>query len=103
MLRCTRAPAGIDHPLLGYGTYKVGVVPASASAAAKVTRTTDEVLKDALDVGYRMFDCAEFYGNEAGVGAASPPHPPPPCCVLVVLVPGAAHGEQLFAGKGVHV
>jgi len=70
MSKTVKLNNGIDHPLLGYGTYKVGVVPASASAAAKVTRTTDEVLKDALDVGYRMFDCAEFYGNEAGVGAA---------------------------------
>jgi len=60
----------VDHPLLGYGTYKVGVVPASASAAGKVTRTTAEVLADALEVGYRMFDCAQFYANEKGVGEA---------------------------------
>lgn len=26
--------------------------------------------QDAVDVGYRYFDCAEFYGNEAIVGEA---------------------------------
>jgi len=61
---------GLDHPLLGYGTYKVGVVPASASAGGAVTRTTAEVLEDAIAVGYRMFDCAQFYANEPGVGQA---------------------------------
>ena len=37
---------GVEHPLLGYGTYKVGVVPASASDTnVKVGRTTAEVIK----------------------------------------------------------
>jgi diketogulonate reductase-like aldo/keto reductase len=66
----TKLNNGVDHPLLGYGTYKVGVVPASASAGGAVTRTTKEVLDDALAVGYRMFDCAQFYANEKGVGEA---------------------------------
>eukprot|EP00036_Acanthoecidae_sp_10tr_P008468 CAMPEP_0182927770 /NCGR_PEP_ID=MMETSP0105_2-20130417/14138_1 /TAXON_ID=81532 ORGANISM="Acanthoeca-like sp., Strain 10tr" /NCGR_SAMPLE_ID=MMETSP0105_2 /ASSEMBLY_ACC=CAM_ASM_000205 /LENGTH=305 /DNA_ID=CAMNT_0025065739 /DNA_START=44 /DNA_END=957 /DNA_ORIENTATION=+ len=62
---------GVEHPLLGYGTYKVGVVPKSASDTnVKIGRTTSEVLKDVLEVGYRCLDCAQFYGNEAGVGAA---------------------------------
>jgi predicted oxidoreductase len=31
-------------------------------------------LQDALDVGYRYLDCAEFYGNEEMVGAALEGH-----------------------------
>ncbi|EDQ89549.1 uncharacterized protein MONBRDRAFT_8086 [Monosiga brevicollis MX1] len=38
---------GTQHPMLGFGTYK-----------------------DAVDVGYRYFDCAQFYGNEEIVGEA---------------------------------
>ena len=37
---------GVEHPLLGYGTYKVGVVPASASDTnVQIGRTTSEVVK----------------------------------------------------------
>lgn len=91
---------GLMHPLLGYGTYKVryspasqqvsprlrrpplrsrthrdrpqvGAVPASASAQQAVGRGTAEVIADVLAAGYRMFDCAQFYANEA-VGKAPP-------------------------------
>jgi len=33
-------------------------------------RTAAECVRDALDVGYRFLECAEFYGNEAEVGKA---------------------------------
>jgi len=65
---------GNQHPLLGYGTYKVGVVPASASSAVAAGSTdTDAVdpadcVASALGLGYRFLDCAEFYANEKSVG-----------------------------------
>ena len=76
---------GAGHPQLGYGTYKVGgFIPASSSSsssssapsaagaegAGATARTAAACVADALKLGYRCFDCAEFYGNEADVGAA---------------------------------
>jgi len=64
------------HPQIGFGTYKVGFIPASASAAVAkeapttVERTAEECVSDALSVGYRFLECAEFYGNEHEVGKA---------------------------------
>jgi diketogulonate reductase-like aldo/keto reductase len=60
----------------------VGAIPASASSATTATTTTTttttgggprtarEVVGDALKVGYRFLECAEFYGNEVQVGQA---------------------------------
>mmetsp|Transcript_45758 Transcript_45758/g.103320 ORF Transcript_45758/g.103320 Transcript_45758/m.103320 type:complete len:350 (+) Transcript_45758:71-1120(+) len=68
---------GTLHPQLGFGTYKVGFIPASASAAAAGKEETGatgptarECVAEALGLGYRFLDCAEFYGNEAEVGAS---------------------------------
>jgi diketogulonate reductase-like aldo/keto reductase len=65
----------MSHPVIGFGTYKVGFIPASASAAVAgsaggVERTAEECVSDALSVGYRFLECAEFYGNEHEVGKA---------------------------------
>ncbi|KAL7439262.1 hypothetical protein ACHAXH_008427 [Discostella pseudostelligera] len=82
LLSCPTIPLrdGTPHPAIGFGTYKVGFVPASASSAATAAasgsgnnepqRTAEECVRDALDLGYRFFECAEFYGNEAEVGKA---------------------------------
>jgi len=70
---------GSMHPSVGYGTYKVGVVPASASSATTATvdaasAAATEVVNpadcvaQALALGYRFLDCAEFYANEKAVG-----------------------------------
>jgi len=70
------AIGSMKHPAIGFGTYKVGVVPKSASsnAAASSTgekeRTALECVKDALDCGYRFLECAQFYDNQAQVGEA---------------------------------
>jgi hypothetical protein len=67
---------GTSHPAIGFGTYKVGFIPASASSAVTGTeakedeRTARECVADALDCGYRFLECAEFYGNESEVGKA---------------------------------
>jgi diketogulonate reductase-like aldo/keto reductase len=68
---------GYVHPLIGYGTYKVGYVPASASAAVVGAQpagadgpSARACVAEALAVGYRFLDCAQFYGNEAQVGEA---------------------------------
>lgn len=68
------AKSHIDEmPLLGFGTYKVGCVPASATGAGgeqPQLRPAEEVLTDAVVAGYGMFDCAQFYENEHIVGTA---------------------------------
>ena len=78
LLNCPTIPLndGSLHPQIGFGTYKVGFIPASASSAVsnpsadKVERTARECVADALSLGYRFLDCAEFYGNESEVGKA---------------------------------
>lgn len=64
-------------PLVGFGCYKVGAVPASASSTTDGAppppsgpEVCDRILKDALTDGYSMLDCAEFYMNEAWIGNA---------------------------------
>jgi alcohol dehydrogenase (NADP+) len=60
-LRMTRIPLnqGAGHiPALGFGTLVPG-------AAETITAT-----RDALEAGFRHFDCAERYGNERDVGSA---------------------------------
>jgi aldehyde reductase len=60
-LRMTRIPLnhGAGHmPALGFGT----LIP---DAALTITAT-----RDALEAGFRHFDCAERYGNEHEVGKA---------------------------------
>src|SRR6266576_2630000 len=59
--RITRMPLnhGAGHvPVLGFGT----LIP---DAALTITAT-----RDALEAGFRHFDCAERYGNECEVGSA---------------------------------
>jgi diketogulonate reductase-like aldo/keto reductase len=60
--------------MVGFGTYKIGFVPASSNTAGQPGHSPDqdpkEIIKDAIATGYRYIDCAQFYGNEAMVGAA---------------------------------
>jgi len=84
LLSCPTIPLnnGMKHPAIGFGTYKVGFIPASASSAVASSsssssatsepkeRTAKECVLDALEVGYRFLECAEFYGNEHQIGQA---------------------------------
>ena len=81
LINCPKIPMydGTLHPAIGFGTYKVGFIPASASSAASSSsspanataqRTAEECVVDALNVGYRFLECAEFYGNEQEIGKA---------------------------------
>ncbi|WP_294379028.1 aldo/keto reductase [uncultured Clostridium sp.] len=47
----------IKIPAIGFGTYKSGN-----------DKETAEIVKYALEAGYRQIDTASFYGNEIGVG-----------------------------------
>jgi 2,5-diketo-D-gluconate reductase A len=49
---------GVEIPQLGFGVYQVP------------PEDTADVVRTALDVGYRHIDTAQMYGNEAGVGRA---------------------------------
>lgn len=47
-------------PVLGLGTWQGGDDPA----------VVEQAIKDAIDAGYRHFDCAYIYGNEKEIGKA---------------------------------
>lgn len=49
---------GVEIPLVGYGVFKVA------------PKESERCVRDALSVGYRMIDTAQFYANEAEVGKA---------------------------------
>lgn len=48
---------GVTMPILGFGTLKLG-------------KDTQKAVEWALECGYRLFDTAQSYANEEGVGAA---------------------------------
>ncbi len=59
-LRSTvRLNNGVLMPRLGLGVYQLGA-----------GRETRDAVRAALEVGYRLFDTAKLYGNEADVGEA---------------------------------
>lgn len=49
--------SGISIPSIGFGTYKLGD-----------NHKTKDLIRYALETGYRQIDAASFYGNEIGVG-----------------------------------
>lgn len=49
---------GVEMPMLGYGVYQTP------------PEDTERCVTEALELGYRLIDTAQAYGNEEGVGAA---------------------------------
>lgn len=49
---------GVEMPMLGYGVFQTP------------PDQTEHYVSEALEVGYRLIDTAQAYGNEEGVGAA---------------------------------
>ena len=49
---------GVKMPMLGFGVYQTP------------PEDTERCVAEALEVGYRLIDTAQAYGNEEGVGAA---------------------------------
>lgn len=71
---------GVSVPQVGLGTYRIDDVG---------------VVNDALDVGYRLFDLAASYGNEAQFGAALVAARVPRCEVFVTTkVASEDHGRD---------
>lgn len=50
---------GVEMPILGFGVYQV---PDLAEC--------ERVVSEAIQIGYRLIDTAQAYGNEAAVGQA---------------------------------
>ena len=48
---------GLDMPLLGFGTYQIS------------SNEAQRCVEDAISVGYRLIDTAQYYQNESEVGA----------------------------------
>ena len=49
---------GVRMPVIGYGVFQIP------------PERTERCVRDALEVGYRLIDTAQAYGNEPGVGKA---------------------------------
>lgn len=49
---------GVKMPILGFGTFQIP------------PEQTKQAVLDAIDVGYRLIDTAQFYGNEKEIGEA---------------------------------
>ena len=58
---------GLRIPQLGFGTLNV---PPDRDPTPENTAKTAEIVRLALDLGYRHIDTAQSYGNERGVGRA---------------------------------
>ena len=58
---------GTPIPQLGFGTLKI---PPDRAPTPENARKTADVVRLALQIGYRHLDTAQMYGNEMGVGLA---------------------------------
>ena len=50
---------GVQMPMVGFGVFQI-----------RDEETTQKVVEEAIEVGYRLIDTAQSYGNEEAVGKA---------------------------------
>lgn len=50
---------GVQMPMVGFGVFQI-----------RDDETTQKVVEEAIEVGYRLIDTAQSYGNEEAVGKA---------------------------------
>ena len=95
------------HPPIGFGTYKVGGTPASASAGGERAReNAEDVVTAAGAEGDRFFDCGAFYENEAAVGrglrrlleGGADGTPPTVASREALFVTGKVWNDAVYAG-----
>ena len=58
-MQCKALSNGVQLPVIGYGTFQI-----------RDSAQCEQCVSDALEAGYRLFDTAASYENEAAVGAA---------------------------------
>lgn len=58
-MQCRTLANGVQLPMIGYGTFQI-----------QDAALCEQCVSDALEAGYRLFDTAAAYGNEAAAGAA---------------------------------
>lgn len=78
-------PSGDKLPLVGFGTYSIP------------RDETEQVVRTAIEMGYRYLDCAEGYGNEAEVGAAVDEYNRQELFLASKLVPANHSYENVFS------
>lgn len=79
----------IEMPLLGYGLFKVD------------PKESERCVRDALSVGYRMIDTAQFYANEEQVGKAVAESGIPREDLFIVTKVWVTNGEEKRAAESI--
>lgn len=80
---------GVEMPLLGYGLFKVD------------PKESERCVRDALSVGYRMIDTAQFYANEEQVGKAVAESGIPREELFIVTKVWMNHGDEKGAAASI--
>ena len=80
---------GVEIPLIGYGTFKVD------------PNDTERCVRDAINVGYRMIDTAQFYANEEQVGCAISGCGVPRGELFLITKVWMNHGDEIGVAKSI--
>lgn len=80
---------GVEMPLVGYGLFKVD------------PKESERCVRDALSVGYRMIDTAQFYANEEQVGKAIAESGIPREEIFLVTKVWMTHGGEIQSAASI--